>query len=310
MTAAHSKAGQRNLVVAYHRIDTDDDDPLDMVVSPARLLEQLEALSAEYTIVPANEIHLRRQRPSAAITFDDGYVNNLSVAVPILLDAGLPATFFVTSDPLYGAAEFWWDRLAHAVDRAPIDAKLAVRSGRLRRRVTLRFETEHMRRQSLLSLSEAMMGRPVSFIEDTVSSVQALSGNCGSVPECERHRRMSAAQVATLAEEALFDVGSHTCSHPPLAALPDHECRRQVQESRGRLAEVLGHPPALFAYPYGRRGSMRRRDVSEVSAAGHTMAFTNERGGVEPDRDLLTVPRIAVASWPADAFLGWLRRWT
>ena len=46
-----------------------------------------------------------------AITFDDGYVDNLTTASPILTSLNLPATFFVTTGHTGRAQEFWWDEL-------------------------------------------------------------------------------------------------------------------------------------------------------------------------------------------------------
>ena len=48
-----------------------------------------------------------------AITFDDGYRDNLTSAKPILERAEAPATVFITMDRLGAAREFWWDELAH-----------------------------------------------------------------------------------------------------------------------------------------------------------------------------------------------------
>ncbi len=50
-------------------------------------------------------------RSLVAITFDDGYADNLYDALPLLEKHGLPATVFVCTGPVTQGAEFWWDTL-------------------------------------------------------------------------------------------------------------------------------------------------------------------------------------------------------
>ena len=48
---------------------------------------------------------------AVAVTLDDGYLDALTVASPILSELGVPATFFVNSDRLTEEHERWWDTL-------------------------------------------------------------------------------------------------------------------------------------------------------------------------------------------------------
>src|SRR5690242_4292419 len=53
---------------------------------------------------------------SFAITFDDGFENNYSVAAPILRDLGIPATFYVTTNFIDSNAMSWIDRIEYCLE--------------------------------------------------------------------------------------------------------------------------------------------------------------------------------------------------
>ena len=121
-----ARHAQRGLVLLYHRVHDPADDPLGLAVAPGHFADHLAVLADEADIVPLDRIFDPTPRGRrVAVTFDDGYADNVETAAPILVDAGVPATFFVvTSDP---AIEFWWDRLDHllgapepAVDRLDV----------------------------------------------------------------------------------------------------------------------------------------------------------------------------------------------
>ena len=117
-TLAGRLAGRRGspgVVLMYHRVASDLVDPWRLCVSPTNFGAQLEVLADRYRVVTLRELVAARgstgERPSVAITFDDGYADNLHAAAPLLVRQGLPATFFLTSGTLGSEREFWWDEL-------------------------------------------------------------------------------------------------------------------------------------------------------------------------------------------------------
>src|SRR6516162_10003870 len=90
-------------ILMYHRIATPDVDPWGLSVSPERLAEQVQALRTHRTMLSMDAFvgRLRsRDLPhdAVALTFDDGYSDNLRQAKPILEAANVPATVFLTTD--------------------------------------------------------------------------------------------------------------------------------------------------------------------------------------------------------------------
>lgn len=97
-----------SLVLCYHRVTPEGGpDPWSLKVRPERFAQQLEVLR-DFDVRPLKELLEAKER-SVAITFDDGYDDNLDYAAPLLSRFSFPATFFlVTGDP---TERFWWDLL-------------------------------------------------------------------------------------------------------------------------------------------------------------------------------------------------------
>ena len=104
------------VILLYHRVAELGSDPWGLYVSPRHFAEHLEVLR-EYNH-PMRLQHLaqglyrrKRARRPVAITFDDGYADNLHNAKPLLERYDIPATVFVTTGYLGNEREFWWDEL-------------------------------------------------------------------------------------------------------------------------------------------------------------------------------------------------------
>lgn len=106
------------VILMYHRVAELRHDPWGMAVSPSHFDQQLETLQrrgvrlmtvAELTAALADG-SLRPR--SAAISFDDGYLDNLTAARPLLDKYAAPATVFVTASEIGSPDGFWWDQLA------------------------------------------------------------------------------------------------------------------------------------------------------------------------------------------------------
>jgi peptidoglycan/xylan/chitin deacetylase (PgdA/CDA1 family) len=103
-----------------------------LCVSPAVFEEHLQFLTQQYDIVPLSVLQERLNTGTlhgteAVITFDDGYVDNFTHAVPLLEKYSVPATIFVTTGYLGEPAQFSWDTEYQADDRAHFLSKEEIR---------------------------------------------------------------------------------------------------------------------------------------------------------------------------------------
>ncbi len=113
------------IVLVYHRIGSTAHDPDNLVVSPARFAEQLDVLKRWGVGIPTRDLpallaQRRFPRRGYAITFDDGYVDNLTCAKPLLEKAATPATVFVSSGFTSTGKPFPWDESLTGMSRAQL----------------------------------------------------------------------------------------------------------------------------------------------------------------------------------------------
>ena len=107
-------------VLLYHRVIVTSSDPWGLNVSPRHFAEHLEVLRAQWQPIPLNDLvrnmsHGLLSDLQVAVTFDDGYADNLYEVVPALERFDVQATFFVTSGRSSPNREFWWDQLGRVL---------------------------------------------------------------------------------------------------------------------------------------------------------------------------------------------------
>jgi peptidoglycan/xylan/chitin deacetylase (PgdA/CDA1 family) len=195
----------------------------------------------------------------------------------MLVALGLPATYFLTTDPLREDAalpppEYWWDALDHMVEDLT-GQTVGVRIGR--RQHVLELSTEAGRAAGTKTLNRALVRQHPASVQACLAQLRSAGAKDRS---CALHRRMSTEQVVALAALPGVDIGSHTCSHAALGQLSAAEAEAELRASRVALADVLGAPPRAIAYPYGAPGTLRRRIRAPPPAPGTPPATSTSRG--------------------------------
>ena len=295
----------RALVLTYHRI-ADGRDPLQQCVSAERFAAHLDTLADVAEIVALGDL----ERPAAgrrvAITFDDGYRDNATAAVPLLRAAGAPATSFVPSRILGDPAEFWWDRLEHAhLDEPPAVPALFVAIAGTEVRVDIRDAAGVYR--SLKTLNRRLRSLPPATIEDVVGQVEARLGTGRG--SCAAHALLSASEVAELGADPLFEIGAHGRTHTMLTALSSDEQRTEVVAAKTALEQAVGSAVTSFAYPYGTPESFDATTVGLVEQAGYARACRNTGGSADATRERYHLARHMVYDWTGDELTRHVHGW-
>ena len=112
----HNRVSPGTVILLYHRIVDLPSDPQLLCVSPRHFAEHIEVLTRRAPAVSLQ--HLSRSLQSrtvpkrrVVVTFDDGTVDNLYNAKPILAGNDCPATVFIATGNINSDREFWWDEL-------------------------------------------------------------------------------------------------------------------------------------------------------------------------------------------------------
>lgn len=296
------------LILGYHRVADVEIDPHAMCVSPRHFEEQLAVLqrAARPMSLPALARALHEGNVPAravAITFDDGYLDNLHIARPLLAAYELPATVFAVTGAL--GQEFWWDRLVRIVlSPAVLPPSLSLPIGGEEFSWTAP-DTTGPRRRLLAALYSRLWALRA---EERRSLLQQLEEWAGSERPLSPpgERAMTGAELREWSGDGLMTVGSHTVSHQPLTTLSPAERQAELCKSRQALTEILGHAPLSFSYPHGDNDAETRRLVQE---AGFELACASRPGMVHGRQEPMALPRFWPPDWNGEQFGRWLNRW-
>jgi peptidoglycan/xylan/chitin deacetylase (PgdA/CDA1 family) len=279
----------RLVVLTYHRIIADSDSAADDEVDSRQFELHVETFARYFNVLTLAEAisRLRNEtlpRLSVCITFDDGYRDNASEALPILQRFRVPATFFIASGFLDGGT-MWNDRVIEAVNRHTGNSIDLRELGLGLHSVSSLLERQLAKRKLLLDLKH----KPRE-VRDQL---------CAELPEVLNVRvpddlMMSSDQVREL-HDAGMEIGGHTRNHPILSVAGDDEAASEIADGKHDLEKIIGASLESFAYPNGRPGQdYDLRHVDMVKRAGFSQAVTTAPGTVRSDSDLLQLGRLSV----------------
>ena len=297
-------------MLLYHRIAKPPMDPWDLSVAPDIFDSHMALLASECHPLPLAELIQRALSNSlperaVAVTFDDGYLDNLEAGLPVLERYGVPATIYVATGYVGAERAFWWDEvdqllLGEGERPGHLEIELAGQTQRFatgtpaERRTALEGVLQHgVRRRATGQDIEQLLERLRSWAGLTVRP-----GPGG--------RPMKAQELASLASNPLIDLGAHSHTHPSLTSLDPRQQRSEVAASGAFMAELTGSRPGGFSYPFGDYERTTRR---AVAAEGFEYAVTTDAWSpvthvVSPT----AVPRTAVPNEGAQRLRARLNR--
>jgi peptidoglycan/xylan/chitin deacetylase (PgdA/CDA1 family) len=327
-----SMAMRRVVILLYHRVAELDSDPWSLAVTPQHFSEQLEVIRRFYTPLTLRALSDalragRLPRNAVAVTFDDGYADNLLAARPLLEHYGIPATIFLPTAAIGGTREFWWDALEQVLLRPGVlPSRLRLSLGgdsfiwELGDAARL-SSAEALRHRCWRASQEAPTARHALYVSlwrrmhplmdhERQSVLEAIVQWAGSGLECrETHRTLTREEVVALGQGRLIDIGSHTVHHVSLATLPVTVQREELQHSKTALEALLGNTVDGFSYPYGKRQDFTTATMAEVREARFAWACSNMKGAVGQGSDPYQLPRNYVHDWDGRSFAERLSGW-
>lgn len=301
------------LILGYHRISTAKEDKSEISVALDNFAGQMEVLRTYTHPISLAELVQRLKGNSlpsrlVAVTFDDGYADNLYLARPILEKYEIPATVFVCTGCL--GREFWWDELDRLVlsSRADPSALRVLFGGAALQwdppRAGSRMDDPELRRQFRRALYHWLLPLDIDDQNRAMDAIRSWSGLSSETTQMAR--AMSETELLQLANSDFIEIGAHTRSHPVLPDLSFERQREEVEVSKRELEMLLGRPVTGFAYPNGRATGGTKQIVRQ---AGFAYACTSQHDVVRPGGNLFELTRFWQPDVDADEFLRRLNRW-
>lgn len=273
-------------VFIFHRVLSEPDPLFPDEMDLGRFDELCGWLAEWFNVLPLEQAVIQLKNATlparaACITFDDGYADNHSVAVPVLQRHGLTATFFIATSFLDGGL-MWNDFIIEAVRRcrSPVLDLSAIGMGRH----TLSNTVE--RQQAIATLISQVKYKPP---QERVDISQRVA--CFAKVDVPTNLMMTSNDVIAI-QQAGMHIGAHTVTHPILANLTNEKAMDEIFASKRILEHLLGREISVFAYPNGKPGvDYSVQNVQLVRSLGFVAAVSTQSGASGFDDDPMQIKR-------------------
>lgn len=297
---ANRKRKLRNsiIVLMYHEV-AEDDHKIDAwtVVKKSDFIRQMEYVHDTFQVVSLDEAFQQIEKgqaihkPTAVITFDDGYAGNKHIVLPLAKSMKIPLTVFVSTRAVQEQIVYWYDKLIRALQSEKainIDLEHVLLSRYcINRSKGARnwAEIERLLRD-LKTLGPSLRESIVADIIDD------LRGSTGSNPYTIAPLTVS--DLQELADCPLITIGAHSHCHNILTQLSREEMTNSIQTSKALLESWIKRPVNYFAYPNGNYNDMV---VSSLKESGFKCSLTTASRPWKRGEPYFALPRIGIGRY-------------
>jgi peptidoglycan/xylan/chitin deacetylase (PgdA/CDA1 family) len=288
-------SGRSLAVLCYHRVVERVEHGLFPELNSAHpevFRQQLDMLGIDHEFVSEGDVIAwlegKRSLPARPVllTFDDGYRDNYETVFPILVERGIPATFFLATGHMDTGEPPWWDRASALIAASSQEvADLPLLGTR---------ELDTLPRHQLAG--EWIEAAKLVLDGERRVAVDALPEAVGISSLDWPEVSMKWGQVREMAANGM-SLGGHTHNHPILSRMDVPHAREEIRRGLDRMREELGIDVVSFAYPNGGRDDFNDKTERTVAELGISVAFSLASGPAlraEVKRAPLAIRRIYV----------------
>jgi peptidoglycan/xylan/chitin deacetylase (PgdA/CDA1 family) len=260
--------------------------PLRPQLSRRHMERSLRLLSKYYTFVSLKEAvdMIEGNAPliekSILVTFDDGYKNNITHAMPILKSLNIPATIFPATGNIENRSCFWFDRLDYGFQNYKALGNNVVVYDQKRYDINSnnRIALRGVLKEIIFSIKspERNDNEAMASAEKLITYFESTTGKkLNDIAESDPWCGLMTWEDLHSAVESGISVGSHTSDHARLGLLNSDEVRHQLKHSKSTLEQKLGISCDFFCYP---NGSYNESVLDIVKETGYRAAITTDEG--------------------------------
>jgi len=284
--------GKQAFVLMYHRVIAslhEEKIPVQpgMYVTRDSFQEQADFLKKHFHVLPLAELVHRMEAGRSisgccALTFDDGWLDNLLHGFPVLRALNLPATIFLATEFIGTDRLFWPEELSsclqglESVDKSRYDTMLHLILG------NAPASSEERQDMAIIALKSWEPQRRDDFLAE-LRQAQELPASDRMLMNWDEVREMHAS--------GLIEFGAHTHNHVMLDQVPLAEAAQEIKLSRDEIERQLGVAPTLFAYP---NGNYTAELEALLARHGFKAAVTTRKDWVQKGVSPFAIPRIGM----------------
>ncbi len=264
---------QNYAVLCYHRISAnnkllDKNNPLSGLEVKQNIFEdQIKFLKNRFEILSLSKLkkHIEEKNKNFAIsiTFDDGYQDNINLALPVLEKYNVPAAIFVITRFLEKKDFMWWYFLWENLNKQKF---IFFNS----QKIKINNDKDVVNWFGIISKEVINLN-----YEDQKLYLYKVFGN--KIDYNFKDLIFDFEQLINLSKHELIEIGSHTLTHAKLTSLKDTEIYNELKNSKDLLEEKIKKKINFLAYPYGSHNEVNDQIIETAKRVGYEMAFSTKR---------------------------------
>lgn len=249
-------SSNNSMILCFHGVTAHPHFALNNRHMPVEQFDRLiRYIATHYDVVGVDELFANLpagkrsgNRKRICLTFDDGYLNNLTTALPILEKHGVRATFYIITEGLKQPDFMVWTDLLDFILLNTNDDAITIAEYRFERRGSNFFCTA-LNGISISDYLKTTGPEKYQLLRKLADGIPAFKESAAAFPDY--WRLMKAADLKVFAASSCVTIGSHTVHHHNLANIDPETARNELVQSKADLEILLQQPVSSIAYPDG-----------------------------------------------------------
>ena len=270
---------------------------------------QLDFFKGNFNVITMEEVIEAvlkgRKLPEKALllTFDDGYTDNYTVALPLLLERGLQGSFFVPAKPLVDGGLLEVNKIHFTLAKGDekdivrdiLDYSLKIKE-KIREKLNIADRDVSEELYKRYAVSNGRDSVDTSFIkkmlqevlpaENRTEIIDILFDKYVEVSEevLANELYVNKTQLKVMKKLGMF-IGVHGYEHNHLALLTEEEQKKDLEKALSVMGEFIDEDAWVMNYPYG---SYNETTLRLIKSRGAVLGLTTKRGiaDIKPDSAL------------------------
>ena len=280
----HLPMRNKLLILNYHRIRPNDphfstafDDGV-YGVGEDEFARQIKWLRSNTLILSEKDLIDHRRdggfiapatsTPCVVITFDDGYLDNYTIAYPILKHYEVPAILFVATQMVHARQIPWWDVISYLIKKC--EKSFIQVNGR-------QFPLGNQRKEAIDFFLLLMKREKYEHTKYLLSELSEACEVALPSPELQDREILTWKEIREMAQHRIT-IGSHTHTHRVLSTLSPSAQKEEMILSKLIIEENIGQPVQSISYPVGEPHYITAETPMIASVSGYVFGFTTNSG--------------------------------
>ena len=199
--------------------------------------------------MPLNLLDISFKKNTFCVTFDDGFENNFTVAVPVLKRLNIPAIFFLCPNNIDKQDMFWVDKIEACIN---LTSKKKIKIKFLGNK-NYNIETNKKKIEVINKIKKFCKNNKshtknnliLRLIKETKIKPSFKSGNTYKVAKWK--------MIKKTLKSKLFTIGGHSLEHDIFTMVSKNKVKKNISETIKILSKKTSQKVKYFSYPEGQK---------------------------------------------------------